>query len=171
MPFVEDASNADVSFTRNAIRHKLIPFIEQHFESRTVLAERAWAVSEDMRYLQLQATKYAGELLVHGLGSKDWLRACRQVLSVHDPVFAWRIVDELLKTKLGFNLGRFHSLRVLEFLLGEVLAIEIPGELDCSEKMAESSLLIEFICCQVNLNSEGKVFKLIWFCAICARDK
>lgn len=60
LPFVEDASNSDVTFTRNRIRHRLLPLlrdfnprIEEHlarFSSRLALEEDYWE-SEERRLL------------------------------------------------------------------------------------------------------------------------
>ncbi len=56
-PFREDASNRNLDFERNRIRHELIPYLERNFQRRTarVLARQADLARETAEYLDAQA--------------------------------------------------------------------------------------------------------------------
>lgn len=62
--FRKDASNNDVRFLRNKIRHRLIPYLERNFERSAVrsLARLAAIAGEEDDFLENSARRLAGEL-------------------------------------------------------------------------------------------------------------
>ena len=56
IPSFQDITNTDIRFTRNKIRHKLIPYIEKNFNPsfRNVAARLAQGIAEDYDFLLLQ---------------------------------------------------------------------------------------------------------------------
>ncbi len=128
LKFREDKTNLDQDFLRNKIRHTLIPFLEENFDPRVkeVLSIRASGVEEDIRTLENQAAIALAPLDRFEFGSKEWLRNLREILLSLESTVAWRVVDQLLIPKLGFNLGREHSCLVLDFIIGNADGIELP---------------------------------------------
>lgn len=59
LPFCVDASNSDVHFTRNRIRHRLLPFLEQEFNPRTVdtLNQLADIARQENDYLEAECAR------------------------------------------------------------------------------------------------------------------
>ncbi len=71
LSFREDASNRDVHFTRNRLRHELLPYLAQHFNPAITavlgrLAEQAQAVQE---IIQEEALKLLGQAELPRAGS------------------------------------------------------------------------------------------------------
>jgi tRNA(Ile)-lysidine synthase len=61
LPFREDRSNLDLRFTRNRIRHELIPQLERDYNP--ALVESLCRLSEQARAAQIEIRLIAGELL------------------------------------------------------------------------------------------------------------
>jgi tRNA(Ile)-lysidine synthase len=64
--FREDASNADVTFTRNRVRHELIPLLQSRFspQTTTVLAREAALARQDEEFLAAEAIKLASRIVL-----------------------------------------------------------------------------------------------------------
>lgn len=128
----EDESNRDVSLLRNRVRHKLIPLLRDEFEPRIgeILASRAEALAEDLECLYgllLPALSSLGPL---ERGSREWLSQLRRELGgLGHEGLRWRLVEQILREDLGFNLGRARSREALEFFTGSQERIELPGGL------------------------------------------
>ncbi len=69
LPYREDPSNRDLHFTRNRIRHRLLPLLEQEFNPRIreALARLAYAVQQEMDVLMAEAQQ-AWEQVVETTG-------------------------------------------------------------------------------------------------------
>lgn len=103
LPFVEDASNRDLTFTRNRIRHQLLPLlrdfnprIEEHltrFSSRLALEENYWEFEE--RRLLVELCRF-GE-------SEVWLE--RGALLALHPAVRLRLLRRTLLSVRGDLLG------------------------------------------------------------------
>ncbi len=65
LPYVTDPSNADLRFTRNKIRHVLLPFLEQEFspQIRRHLASLAETVREEEDWLEALATAASARVI------------------------------------------------------------------------------------------------------------
>jgi len=59
LPYVEDATNLDIAYRRNHLRHKLLPFLEQEYnpEIVTALSKMAMLLQEEEDYLEEQTPK------------------------------------------------------------------------------------------------------------------
>ena len=66
--FREDATNADVSIPRNRVRHELIPLLQTRFSPAVtdVLAREAALARDDEEFLQAEAIKLAGRIVLTG---------------------------------------------------------------------------------------------------------
>jgi tRNA(Ile)-lysidine synthase len=65
-PFREDASNLDVSFARNRVRHELIPLLQSRFSPSVarVLAREAALARQDEEFLAAEAIKLASRIVL-----------------------------------------------------------------------------------------------------------
>lgn len=134
--FMEDSSNFENDLIRNRIRNMLLPYIYSNFSDTTpkLLASSIGKVFSDQESLEAIAHLKRGSLSGLSFGSKEWFRAFKElVLSLTDlegySDISWMIVDEELKTKLRYNVGRKHAKRFIVFMLGTDVAIELPGNI------------------------------------------
>jgi tRNA(Ile)-lysidine synthase len=125
--YVVDGSNLDTSFLRNRVRLKLIPFLKREFDPRIeeVLAQRAFGLREDRECLEAQVAVPLAGIAAHAEGSKTWLKSAKCELERLPDALKWRLVEELFKPELGFNLGRTRAKMLVRFLLGEGEGIEL----------------------------------------------
>ena len=124
----EDASNRDTSRLRNQVRHELIPYLREHFEPRIleVLSLRASTVGDDIAGLRalLGERLLSWEQLEHEPdASLSQLQS--ELLRLPEGV-RWRFTELLLRSKLGFNVGRRHAELASAVLLGRSGAVELP---------------------------------------------
>ena len=129
LPFFQDSSNTDIKYLRNQYRQVIIPFLQEqlHCEISPILADRAESLEDDAAALEQAAREGIHRLASMEPGSKVWLRSLRSQLKHYPRAIAWRVVERLLADRYGDYFGRRTSLRVLDFLLGAQVAIEIPG--------------------------------------------
>lgn len=118
LEFVEDPSNADVSFVRNRVRAELIPLLGERFDSSIVwiLSEQARVVAEDCDGLQEIAAVVAATVGPLEERSPAWLTRLRAVLEQSPPAVRWRIVQALFTPFLGFSVGVHKAKAILEVL-------------------------------------------------------
>jgi tRNA(Ile)-lysidine synthase len=129
LPFVEDASNSDVAFTRNRIRHQVLPLlrefnprVEEHlarFSSRLTLEEDYWE-GEERRLL--------AELGQVGVGEVRFARS--GLLALH-PAMRLRLVRRALLSVRGDlnGIAACHLEGIEELLLADRSQAELnlPG--------------------------------------------
>lgn len=127
--YVDDETNNDLSFLRNRVRHRLLPYLSEQFEGDLlrILHNRAQEMSQDIEVLDSMATETLGELLFIQEWGREWLIKLRSCICDAPEGFRWRIIECLLKPKLRFNLGRVHSQRVIKFLETNSAQIELPS--------------------------------------------
>jgi tRNA(Ile)-lysidine synthase len=70
-PFRQDSSNADVTISRNRVRHELIPYLESRFSPAItdVLAREAALARQDEEFLCAEAIKLAARIVLPDVGS------------------------------------------------------------------------------------------------------
>lgn len=118
LEFVEDSSNADVSFVRNRVRAELIPLLSERFDPSIVwiLSEQARVVAEDCDGLQQIAGVAAATVGPFEERSPAWLMRLREVFDQNPPAVRWRIVQTLFTPLLGFAVGVHKAKAILEVL-------------------------------------------------------
>lgn len=132
--FMQDNSNFSNYLIRNRIRNKLLPFIYSNFSDTTpnLLASSISKVFSDrdslekIVYLERKALEYLE------FGSKEWFRSFKEIVvsleeSDSHKGISWLLVEQELKTKLRYNIGRRHANRFINFMLASDIAIELPG--------------------------------------------
>ncbi len=125
----DDPTNDQLDILRNRYRRRILPFLEQELgnDPIRILSQRAESLEDDATALESLARQALAEINEETLGSKEWFRELRAVLSLKPRAIQWRIVERVLALKYGIYAGRRTSLRVLQFVQGEEAAIEIPG--------------------------------------------
>lgn len=132
----EDSTNKDERFLRNKVRRKLIPFLERTFDPsvRESLALRARAIADDIGFIHGLSDAALRRAQRRPFGSKEWLREIRAQLTKMKGPVQWRFVENLIGDKLGFSLGRRHSMRLISFLAGPDVGIELPGGISLKKR-------------------------------------
>jgi len=110
LPHVEDSSNADQRFTRNRVRHQLLPLLED-LQPRFVdhMAQTARLLRSDEEYLTRQAQQALGEAEELSAG----LRADAESIACQPDTLAVRMV-RLLLDKLNGDGGNCTSQHLLD---------------------------------------------------------
>lgn len=139
----QDASNSDIRFTRNRLRHQILPqLIEINSKSVPHLAE--WATTARVHYEQLKATArtFLPGLITHR-SSKQLAFHHRKVLAITGDEY----LQELLRLawrKQRWPLDQMNHKRwreVIEVCRGTRTAVELPGRIMVKRK----DLVIQFI--------------------------
>jgi len=128
-PWREDSSNADRKFTRNRVRHELLPLLREFNPNiGQRLADLCSLLAEDEVYWdQLTGQLLAEHCLTEGLG----LSLPRSLLLELPPALAGRLVRLALSKVRGDlrQIGRVHVADVLDLASGETpqAEIDLPG--------------------------------------------
>ncbi len=128
-PWREDHTNQDTQFTRNRIRHELLPLLERDYNPnlRELLSETAEVAVAEEEYWQRAAEAFLGRwheqpgrLLVHTLSSRP------DGLSVEPVALQRRVLKCFLESR-GLSTD-FHHVEMLRLCaLGQTPAVGIPG--------------------------------------------
>ena len=136
----EDATNADLSFTRNRARHKLLPLIESEFGSASLerLAETTEIARAEEEYWEAQLQSLVGELT----GSGEYCLSVGALL--RQPLAIRRRLVRAAAQKLNVTLDFQHVEQVLALVRsGERKTISLPGGLRVSVNKETLRLQIE----------------------------
>ena len=127
--FREDESNRDLAFTRNRVRHVLVPLLEREFSPGIVevLARESAIAREDEAYLQSAAIELARSVV---LASEDIVEIDASALRSLHPAVASRVVRiALARLGSGRYIGFDHVEGVLTLArLPEASALSLPGQ-------------------------------------------
>ncbi len=118
LEFVEDPTNADVSFIRNRVRAELIPLLGERFDPSIVwiLSEQARVIAEDCDGLRQIAEVAAAAVGPLAEQSPTWLQRLRESLGQSPVAVRWRIVQLIFTPFLGFSVGVHKAKAILEVL-------------------------------------------------------
>ena len=125
VPHVEDETNDDVNYTRNKVRHQLLPLLEElNPQAAAHIAAAARRLREDEEELSRQAAPLAAE----GLDIPDGVALPVRVLREAPRPLALRACAGLLE-RAGLGAQAVHLERVLALALGDdpSAQLHIPG--------------------------------------------
>lgn len=119
IPWVEDDSNADISFVRNRIRHEVIPPLQQLFGESVVwsLAERGQALNADYAGLREVVQYYVRVIGCIEADSEAWRRGFLGGIEKVPQSLKWRIVQELLRVYVPRGISEQKAKDVLNVIL------------------------------------------------------
>jgi tRNA(Ile)-lysidine synthase len=129
LPFREDESNADQAFTRNRVRHSLLPLLRREFSPGIdeVLAREASIAREDEDWLHAQATAIAPSIVLikDGVVQLD-----AEALAALHPAIASRVARDALSClspDRAIEYGHVRALLALARTPGPS-AVSLPGQ-------------------------------------------
>jgi len=123
----EDATNADVTFARNRVRHELIPWLESRFSPAitAVLAREAALAQQDEDFLHDRAIELAQRIVL--TDERDVLRVDAAALARAPRALSSRVVRQVLEQHAGSKSVSFdHVEQVLALADGR--AVSLPGQ-------------------------------------------
>jgi tRNA(Ile)-lysidine synthase len=123
----EDPTNRDTAYTRNRVRHVLLPLLEAEFDPSIVrsLSERAGALAADDDLLGVMATNEANR--IGALSERDlaWSNGVRVALLALHEALRWRVVEQMLLPLISFPVGRRKAQPVVRLFLGEERRVDL----------------------------------------------
>lgn len=127
----EDPSNQSMRFTRNRVRHKVIPILKEQFGESViqVLADSAARLHRDLHLLRALGQEQASRLAALKFGSREWLKGLLALLADLPEPIKLRVVEAIFSPTLPFKPGRGSSKRILEFLESGRLGLELSSGL------------------------------------------
>lgn len=134
--FCTDSSNADMRFLRNRVRHRLLPYLEQHFDAgvRSALRKAADCLAEDEALLtELTDAALAQVIVTTGNGERKAtpaIRLRRLALAAKPRALQRRILERLL-WQMGGRASHAQILRIMAAAQDGVSGSELhlPGGL------------------------------------------
>ncbi len=113
-----DASNNDLKFLRNRVRHQLLPFLQEHFDPGIgkSLRKTADSLAEDEHLLAGMSETALDEVVRHGPSDAQGgttMRIMRHPFCALHPALQRRVVEQLL-WQVGARAGFDHILLVLK---------------------------------------------------------
>jgi tRNA(Ile)-lysidine synthase len=135
-PFRVDCSNADLHFTRNRIRHQLLPLLTKEYNPAiaALLGRLAEQAGEVFGYIESQAAELLQEC---ELAPAAQMRILNRVRLAHAPRYLICEAVRLLWSRAGWPADgmRFTDWdRVAGVVLGEIPAVDLPGAIHVRAK-------------------------------------
>ncbi len=129
LKFFHDETNDDRSYTRNRVRHSLMPLLEKEFgtSSWRSLFERALALADDSDTFASLADQILEGCSGEPYLSAAWLKRMREELLKVPLGLQWRVVERCMHPHLKYRLGREKALEVLRVWKGLQVAAQLPG--------------------------------------------
>ena len=127
LPYATDPSNADVRYTRNRIRHRLLPLLEQEFspQVRRHLVSLAKTMREEEAWLE-ELTTHACKRVEEKAGILDALSVPK--LQAEPRALRQRILRHWVERQTH-DLGVYHLTRLAQLSEGKVQGmIQLPGK-------------------------------------------
>jgi tRNA(Ile)-lysidine synthase len=167
LSYATDASNADLRYTRNKIRHVLLPFLEREFspQVRRHLAALAEILRGEEEWLESQATS-ARERVQEGLSVIALKRLAAEPVALQAHILRqWLAQNEKVR-----DVGFHHLQSLLALSAGRRRGkIELPGKVDVRRvgnllqletKLAESA--VSSYCYPLSPGQQVKVAEAGW---------
>lgn len=146
----EDSTNKETVFTRNKVRHEILPVLANTFGESVVrtLSERGMALSQDEHYLSLLANEAIAPLIPLTEDSAEWLERASELIDRLPHPLRWRAAEIILLKAVGYPVGPRRGALIADALilgrgrvdLGEDLQVIATSKgVRLSKVMAETS--------------------------------
>jgi tRNA(Ile)-lysidine synthase len=127
----EDSTNKETVFTRNRVRHLVLPVIVRTFGGSVIraLSERGLALHEDEHYLSGIALERVTPLLPLAVESSEWLRRASGLFASLPNPLRWRAAEHILLPAVGYPIGPRRGALVSDLLILAKGRVELGGNL------------------------------------------
>ena len=127
--FREDETNNDVNVTRNRVRHKLLPFLEEQFSPGIieVLARQSAIARSDSEWLELRAKEISSTLINY---DNEVVKLNAEKICQQPRALASRVVKQALECVTGRGIHFTHIEQVLNLANAagaKISKVDLPG--------------------------------------------
>ncbi len=138
LEYITDSTNADDSYTRNRVRHKLLPMLEDDFNPNVVnaLANLALNLDQDTEFIDGYSERLYERLKAPSPGGRYKALHIESLKTVKSGSIVSRLILLCARDtmEVGYSLEKRHIDAVLKIISGEGTAEELPGGLTVRER-------------------------------------
>ena len=86
-------------------------------------------MADDIDFILESVNRSIIKISNYEFGSKEWLRSTQTELNSQPTAIKWRLIEKLFYPVFKFNLGKRQALKLLETVMQESVACQLPGQI------------------------------------------